>query len=35
MKYVLIILGVILIGNILSDRDWKRAMKMMEENRDE
>lgn len=35
MKYVLIILGVFFIGNILSDRDWKRTMKIMEENRDE
>jgi len=35
MKYVLIILGVFFIGNILSDMDWKRTMKMIEENRDE
>lgn len=35
MKYVLIILTVIFIGNMLNDESWKDIIKRMEEERDE
>lgn len=35
MKYVLIVLGILFIGNAINGSMWKDTIKMMEENRDE